>query len=209
LKIATDFAFRAAKDQYIKIKANVDVRPAEDDSGFDFAPAPALRKVGAEPAKPPPRKALDTLYARIQRASSLFANRPHLFSSQIDFTYRQVRKLLVSSEGTSLAHSETLGSIGLYVETKADDGMILWLTKDFFFREAPLDFPYDSLRQAAETLLRRLDTLRAAPVMETYVGPVILENVAAGIGWRATAKRRSTKGRLSPPRSASSSPLPS
>lgn len=181
LKIATDFAFRAAKDQYIKIKANVDVRPEENDSGMDFAPAPALRKAEPEPPKPPPRKSLDTLYARIQRASRLFANRPHLYSSQIDFSYRQVRKLLISSEGTSLAHTETLGNIGLYVETKADDGMILWLTKDFFFREAPADFPYDSLRLAAETLLRKLDTLRAAPVMETYVGPVILENVAAAV----------------------------
>jgi len=181
LKIATDFAFRAAKDQYIKIKANVDVRPAENDSGLDFAPMPALRKVEPEPPKPPPRKALDTLYARIQRASRLFANHPHLYSSQIDFTYRQVRKLMVSSEGTSLAHTETLGNIGLYVETKAEDGMILWLTKDFFFREAPLDFPYDSLERAATTLMRKLDALRAAPVMETYVGPVILENIAAAV----------------------------
>jgi len=181
LKIATDFAYRAAKDQYIKIKANVDVRPAENDSGLDFAPTPVVRKVEPEPPKPPPRKSLDTLYARIQRASRLFANQPHLYSTSIDFTYRQVRKLMVSSEGTSLAHTETLGNIGLYVETKAEDGMILWLTKDFFFREAPLDFPYDSLKIAAETLIRKLDTLRAAPVMETYVGPVILENIAAAV----------------------------
>ena len=39
LKTATDFAYRAAKDQFIKIKANVDVRPAENDSGLDFASA--------------------------------------------------------------------------------------------------------------------------------------------------------------------------
>lgn len=181
LKIATDFAFRAAREQFIKIKANVDVRPAESDTGMDFAPAPAIRKIEPEPPKPPPRKALDSLYARILRASRLFANHPHLYSSQIEFNYRQVRKLMVSSEGTALAHGETLGNIGLYVETKADDGMILWLTKDFFFREAPVDFPYDSLAQAAETLMLKLDTLRAAPVMETYVGPVILKNVAAAV----------------------------
>jgi predicted Zn-dependent protease len=181
LKVATDFAFRAAKDQFIKIKANVDVRPAEDDTGLDFASQAAVRKVEPEPPPPPPRKALDTLYARILKATRLFANRPHLYSTQIDFTYRQVRKLMVSSEGTALAHTETLGNIGLYVETKAEDGMILWLTKDFFFREVPVDFPYDSLQRAAETLIRKLDTLRAAPVMETYVGPVILENTAAAV----------------------------
>lgn len=181
LKVATDFAFRAAKDQFIKIKANVDVRPAEDDTGLDFASARPLRAIEPPPPPAPERKALDSLYARIRRASRLFSNRPNLYSSQIDFSWRQVRKLLVNSEGTALAHTETLGSIGIYVETKAQDGMILWLTKDFFFREAPADFPYDTLARAAEILMRRLDTLRAAPVMETYVGPVILENVAAAV----------------------------
>ena len=181
LKVASDFAFRAAKDQFIKIKANVDVRPAENDTGLDFAPAAPLKAIEPPASVPPARKSLDTLYARIRKASRLFSNRPHLFSSQIDFNYHQVRKLLVNSEGAALAHCETLGNINLYVETKAQDGMILWLTKDFFLQEVPVDFPYDSLAQAAETLMRKLDTLRAAPVMETFVGPVILKNIAAAV----------------------------
>ena len=181
LKVATDFAFRAAKDQFIKIKANVDVRPEENDTGLDFASAQATRFRDPPFALPPGRKSLEGLYARIRKASLLYANRPHLYSSQIDFNYRKVKKLLVNSDGTVLSHTETLGNIGLYVETKAQDGMILWLTKDFFFKDVPADFPYDSLEQAAGLLMRRLDTLRAAPVMETYVGPVILENIAAAV----------------------------
>ena len=181
LKVATDFAFRAAKDQFIKIKANVDVRPAEDDTGLDFASAAPVRHRDPPALPPPPRDSLDGLYAKIRKASLLFANRRHLYSSQIDFNYRKVKKLLVNSDGTSLAHTETLGNIGIYVETKAQDGMILWLTRDFFFKEVPRDFPYDTLAQATEALLRRLDTLRAAPVMETYVGPVILQNIAAAV----------------------------
>ncbi|MDQ3001737.1 MAG: metallopeptidase TldD-related protein, partial [Fibrobacterota bacterium] len=181
LKVATDFAFRAAKDQFIKIRANVDVRPAEDDTGLDFASAKPARHVEPPMKLPPSRKSLDSLYARIRKVSKLFGNRPNLYSSQIDFSFRKVRKLLVNSEGTALAHTETLGNIGIYVETKAQDGMILWLTKDFFFKEIPLDLSYDTLAQATELLLRRLDTLRAAPVMETYVGPVILKNIAAAV----------------------------
>ena len=181
LKVATDFAFRAAKDQFIKIKANVDVRPAEDDTGLDFAAARPMRRVEPPKNPPPPRKSLDSLYARIRKASKLFSNRPHLYSSQIEFNYHMVRKLLINSEGTAIGHEEILGNIGIYVETKAQDGMILWLTRDFFFKEIPLDFPYDTLAQATEHLLRRLDTLRAAPVMETFVGPVILKNIAAAV----------------------------
>ena len=181
LKIATDFAFRAAKDQYIKIQANVGVRPSENDTGLDFAPMPAAKYV-SPPSKPMPlRKSLDTLVSRIKRASMLFDNHPYLYSSQIELNYRRVQKLLVNSEGTAIVHEETLGNIGIYVETKAEDGMILWLSKDFFFKEIPLDFPMDSLFAATDLLLRRLDTLRAAPVMETFVGPVILENTAAAV----------------------------
>jgi len=181
LKVATDFAFRAAKDQFIKIKANVEVRPAENDTGLDFAPADPVRHREPPQGKVPSRKEMDTLFARIKTASRRFANHPRLYASQIGFNFRRVDKLMVSTEGTALTHGETLGEISLYVETKAEDGMILWLNRDFFFRQVPLDFPLDSLTAAADLLLRRLDTLRTAPVMETYVGPVILKNVAAAV----------------------------
>jgi TldD protein len=181
LKIATDFAFRAAKDQFIKIKANVGVRPAEDDTGLDFASAPIAKYRYSRLSTPPTRKSLDSLYAKIQKASKLFANRPFLYSSQIDLNYHRVQKLLVNSEGTAIIHSENLGNIGIYVETKTSDGMILWLTKDFFFKDIPQDFSLDTLLRETEKILLRLDSLRAAPVMETYVGPVILENKAAAV----------------------------
>ncbi len=181
LKIATDFAFRAAKDQFIKIKANVRVRPIENDTGLDFAPAPIVKSQDHNSTSQPTRKSLDTLYSRIKMASKLFANHSHLYSSQIELNYRNVQKLLVNSDGTALQHNETLGNIGIYVETKADDGMILWLSKDFFFKEIPVDFSLDTLKTAVQRLLDRLDSLRVAPVMETYVGPVILENLAAAV----------------------------
>jgi TldD protein len=181
LKTATDFAFRAAKDQYIKIKANMEVRPTDSDTGLDFAPAEKVKHLGPSLPPIPARKDMDTLFARIKAASRIFSNRRHLYASQIEFRFRGVEKMLVSTEGTAIRHGEVLGEISLYVETKADDGMILWLTKDFFFRQVPLDFPLDSLTRAADLLVKRLDTLRAAPVMETYVGPVILKNVAAGV----------------------------
>lgn len=181
LKTATDFAFRAAKDQYIKIKANVGVRPAEDDTGMDFTTAMPCRHQDQELTPLMPRKSMDSLYAKLKHVSKLFSNRPYLYSSQIELNFRKVRKLIVTSEGTALLHDETLGNIGIYVETKAEDGMILWLTKDFFFKEIPIQFSVDSLTQSTELLLRKLDTLRAAPVMETFVGPVILENTAAAV----------------------------
>ncbi len=181
LRVATDYAYRAAQDQYAKIYANVGVRPQTGDSGLDFASAIPVRSSLIEKGRSRSRKAYDSLYARIVRASSLFSEDPKLYASQIDFHFGTVVKRMVSTEGTSLADREMLGSLSIYVETKADDGMVLWLVRDFSFREPPVNFSQDTLDAAVKLLMARLDTLRHAPVMETYAGPVILENVAAGV----------------------------
>jgi TldD protein len=181
LRTATDFAYRAARDQFSKIVANVGIRPPAGDSGLDFAPAVPVVSFPAPRGSLPSGSSLDSLYARILRASSLFSGDPHVYASQIDFNFGTVLKRFVSTEGAALADRETLGSLSIYAETKADDGMILWLFRDFNFREPPLEFPADTLESAVRLLMAQLDTLRRAPVMETYAGPVILENRAAGV----------------------------
>jgi predicted Zn-dependent protease len=181
LRIATDYAYRSARDQFSKIRANVGVRPDAGDTGLDFANTVPVRSTMAPAAVLPARKALDSLYARILRASALFSSDPQIYSSQIDFNYGTVLRRFISTEGALIAEREMRGSIAIYVETKAEDGMILWLYKDFSFRDAPLDFSADTLSAAVRLLMARLDTLRKAPVMETYAGPVILENQAAGV----------------------------
>ncbi len=181
LRTATDYAYRAARDQFSKIYANVGVRPQAGDTGLDFAPAAPVHFTTAHHEVLPERKAFDSLYARILRASALFSQDPHLYASQIDFNCGSVLKRFVSTEGSAVSDRETPASISIYVETKADDGMILWLFRDFHFQAPPLDFSEDTLTAAVRLLMARLDTLRHAPVMETYAGPVILENVAAGV----------------------------
>ncbi len=181
LRIATDYGYRAARDQFSKIKANFDVRPSSGRDGLDFASqAPSL---DWRPESPPAiqRDGLDSLYERLRSASKKFQGQKHLYASQIDFNYTKVRKRLVNTEGTAVAQDEHIGNIGIYVETKAEDGMIVWLSRQFFFRDNPVNLPVDSLEQLLEGLVRRLDTLRTAPVLDTYAGPVILENVAAAV----------------------------
>ncbi len=181
LRIATDYAFRAARDQFGKIQANHAVRPSSGKDGLDFAPQPPT--VDWRPQAPVTlrRADLDSLYERLRLASRGFLNQPRLFASQIDFSFRQVRKRLVNTEGSAVAQDERIGNIGLYVETKADDGMILWLSRQIFFHDNPSRLPADSLENLLSSLLLRLDTLRSAPVLDTYAGPVILENVAAAV----------------------------
>ncbi len=181
LKTATDFAYRSAQDHYAKLKANKEVRPLENGEGWDDAPSPSIQNQIKTTLPWGERKSLDSLYKRLLRVSQLFANRDKLYASALDFSFQKVQKRFVNTEGTAIWHEEVLGNIGIYVETKAEDGMVLWLNHNFFFKTLPLDFSEDTLRVYTLRMLNQLDTLRAAPVMETYVGPVILENVAAGV----------------------------
>lgn len=65
--------------------------------------------------------------------------------------------------------------------TRAEDGQLLDDSRDYYgFREAEL--PSDErLMKDAESLIQELSALRAAPAIDPYTGPAILEAEAAGV----------------------------
>jgi len=181
LKTASDFAYRAARDQYSKILQNLRVRPNTGDSGLDFSFAPPLRfRQKQVPAYP--EKAVFDSVARILREVSREFRRPDwVYGSSAEYSFSQIRKRLVTSEGAALEYDEILGTLNVYAETKAEDGMVLWLSKDWSFRRFDKAPSKDSVLAETRLLLARLDSLRRAPVMETYSGPVLLVNKAAAV----------------------------
>ena len=65
--------------------------------------------------------------------------------------------------------------------TRADDGQLLDDSRDYYgFREAELPSD-DRLMKDAESLIQELLALRAAPAIDPYTGPAILEAEAAGV----------------------------
>ncbi len=185
LRIASDFAFRAARDRYAKLIANLETRPPEADTGLDLAGAHVIRE--AKPPVQPFWVLLDSVATfegikdGLREASRAFAAGSHVLMSEARLDAQAVTKRFATTEGTVLLQRENIGRVSLYVEGKADDGEILWLTHDWHFRAPWPHIPADSLKAAASLLVKRLDTLRRAPVMETWSGPVILENLAAAV----------------------------
>lgn len=180
LRVATDFAYRDALARYRKLAANVEVRPAEPDSGQDYSRWPAYAKtdtLAVRPESPSREPLLDAL----RHASRAFLDYPWIYASQVDFREAKVRKRFVDSEGLRLQHDGTLGNISLYAETKTEDGMVLWLADDEAFRDSLSAADTALWTARIRRLAARLDTLRRAPVMETYDGPVLLMNRAAGV----------------------------
>ncbi len=107
---------------------------------------------------------------------------PALMDSEVRVSGEKVTRLLANTEGTRVVTEETLASsVHLLAWVRADDGQLLDDSRDWY---APTEaqLPTDEvLRAAADQLSAELVALRAAPVIDPYTGPAILQSDAAGV----------------------------
>ena len=113
--------------------------------------------------------------------SAKFNAYPQLFDSDVRVTADKVIRYYVSTEGTRLVSEETLFGVHVFAVTRADDGQLLDNSRDWY---APLEgqLPSDAkIAEASQRLIDELTALRAAPAIDPYTGPAILEPEAAGV----------------------------
>jgi TldD protein len=117
----------------------------------------------------------------VRTVSAQFNNDARIFDADVRITADKQVRYFVSSEGSRLVTEETLYGVHVFALTRADDGQLLDDSRDYYaFREA--DLPSDAaLLKDASTVIAELAQLRAAPAMEPYTGPAVLEPNAAGV----------------------------
>jgi TldD protein len=88
---------------------------------------------------------------------------------------------MVSSEGHRLKHGNHYLRLGLGVSGMAEDGMEL--DRHHIFSSATMGrlAAEDEVMEAAERLVRELEELIDAPLVEPYIGPAVLRNRASGV----------------------------
>ena len=178
LWLETDRKYKAALESLTQVKANVAVKVKEEDTSADFSRDEPQRFIG-----PPAQVRIDVKgwEKRLKAASAVFNATPEIYRSSVSLRAEAVTKYLVTSEGTVLQHSSVQLRVGIYAETKAEDGMELYRYESFEAR-APEKLPDDAaVRAAIEHIVADLKALRAAPVIEPYTGPAILEGRASGV----------------------------
>jgi predicted Zn-dependent protease len=90
-------------------------------------------------------------------------------------------RYFVSSEGSRILTEQTLYGVHVMAVTRADDGQLLDDSRDFY---APTEgsLPTDAqLKDAADQVVDELLAMRAAPALDPYTGPALLEPPAAGV----------------------------
>jgi predicted Zn-dependent protease len=178
LWLRTDSAFKAAQKKYHKVKANKDVKVAEEDTSDDFSVEKPHDAIFNNPEFKIDRSVWS---ARLRKASAIYKEYPEVQDSNMEFYASSTRRYLVTSEGTNIQDEHLQYRVFTTAETIADDGMKIWLY-DGIESESPADLPDDAaLEKMVRKLGERLTALRAAPKAEPYVGPAILRNRAAGV----------------------------
>lgn len=170
-----------AVQKLTQIKGNIAVNVAQEDKAPDFSDEPAVQF-----SEPPliiniDKATEEKLLNKVRLYSKAFAESKSISSSTVRLSINFERDYFISSSGSKIAenHPEIYLSISGY--TLADDGMEMPLYKSYFVTDLK-DLPKDETVQAdVRELIKKLEALRIAPVVEPYSGPALLSGAATGV----------------------------
>lgn len=178
LWLVTDEKYKAALFNYLKKKGE-DVYAVDDPSR-----APSFSKESPEvklDTRVPFVFAHDRWVTFAKEASARLAKERAFFDSEVRISGDKVVRSFVNTEGTRLITEDTLYAVHVQAFTRADDGQLLENSRDWY---APLESQLLSdseMKKQIERLVTDLLALRAAPTIDPYTGPAILEADAAGV----------------------------
>jgi predicted Zn-dependent protease len=172
--LATDRAFKNGVEAITRKRAALK-NMTQPEALPDFWKANPVEKIAPVQRNP---ISLDTWANRVRGLSSVFSAYPEVLSSVVSFDATDATFYLTNSEGSALRIPDLISSIQIRASGQAPDGMTV--------REAAVmsvldvkTFPDESLlRKTAEQVAQRVKALTAAPVGESYSGPVLFEGVA-------------------------------
>ena len=176
--LETDQKYKAAVERFIQVKANRTIKVDEEDTSADMS-----RESKQTAIFPVAGVRLDvpTWEDKLKTYSALFKKYPEIYEGTVSLSANSDNDYVVNSEGTSIQHGRSRVRLSVYARTKADDGMELYRFEAFdgySLDRLPSD---EKVRQTIETMVKDLQALRSAPVIEPYTGPAILSGRASGV----------------------------
>ncbi len=178
LWLVTEQTWRSASEAFIRVQTNERVSVEEEDDSGAFSKVEPVTFI--EPLAP-----LEVDRAawvdQVKGWSAPFRAQPSILASQVVLRASETRTFMATSEGTRLQLGDRRVNMIVQASALADDGMELSRHESAFARE-PGGLPESAEIEA--TIAKVIDdliALRGAPVVEPWVGPVILSGRAAGV----------------------------
>jgi TldD protein len=174
----TDRKYKAAVEQYTKVKTAVEVAVAPEDKSDDFAREPAETFL-----QEPLRLSLDSKVweEKVRKYTAPFAKYGNLYEAHASFTADIETRWYVNSDGSMIQVSQPLFRLMISALSKADDGMELPRYESYsaFSIEG---LPDDAaVLKDMDRMIHDLEALRSAPIVDPYTGPAILSGRASGV----------------------------
>ena len=175
---ATDDTYRAAVRRLIKVRTNDAVKVAREDQSADFSAAPAVVALGAVR---PLEVDMSAWQDAVRRASAALLEHPAVHDGNVSFHADDDVAYVLTTDGTRIRHQRWRLRVSVWATTTAEDGMALQVY-DYVDATTPEGLPdADALVEMAHGVAERVTDLRAAPLVEPYVGPAILRGRAAAV----------------------------
>jgi predicted Zn-dependent protease len=174
----TDRAYKAAEDQYAKVKMNKSVTAEEEDKSDDFSRARAddFYEKSAFPAFD-----RDKFRGMARRLSDKFKAYDFIYDSDVRFTVDTNNRYMVNSDSASLVTGNTYVRFIYSLVTRTKDGMDLSRVK-IYDSDTPAEIPDEAvIARDMDASIAELKALRDAPPEQPYSGPVLLQSRAAGV----------------------------
>jgi predicted Zn-dependent protease len=179
LWLATNAGYGKALENYLRVKAEAEVRAKEEDSSPDFSQETPQVYLG----KPAPPVKIDRAAweQRIRALSRLFRDFPDVNQNVVMLAVQNETDYFVSSEGSRVVTPSALARVVVIAVTRADDGMDMFRSQTFEAETAEGLPAQAQMEAAVRELGKSLEALRKAPVTEPFDGPAILSGRAAAV----------------------------
>ena len=174
----TDQHYKRAVEQLTKVKTNVQVKVAQEDTSADFT-----REEPQHASEPIADVKIDrhVWEDKIRKYTAPFGAYTNIYQADAYLQAGAETRWYVNSEGSVIQTSQPALRLFIYANTKASDGMELPRYESYFgFTEK--DLPDDAtVLKAVDRMIHDMEALRVAPVVDPYTGPAILSGRASGV----------------------------
>ncbi len=178
--LTTDLAAKAAQEQYLKVLNNNKTAAVRNDTSADFSKAPK------NPAKyiadmPNVKINIPELKKEMENLSALMKDYDFIYSSNVEFYLVKETNYFVNSEGAKIKEPRVLMRLNYQINSRNKDGMQLSRTNSYdgiSMQDLPSQ---EQIKQDILNSINELKQLQNAPSADTFHGPVILKNRAAGV----------------------------
>ena len=174
----TDKKYKQASERFTMVQADEQVSVEADDKSGDFSVETAEQATQDTVPIEVDRAAWEE---KVRRYTAPFAESPHVFTANATIWADSETRWYVNTEGSAIKTSNAYYRVSVYAATRAEDGMVLPRTEQFFSL-TPEGLPDDdTVLATVRGMVSDLETLREAPLVEPYAGPAILSGRASGV----------------------------